>query len=52
MKQLIILMMLLIAVPAVGKEHLPFAPKAKYGKVKTKKCKPVRTLRIKKCNWF
>lgn len=44
MKKLILILMILIAVPGIAKEkeHLPFANKAKYGKYRTKQCKPVK----------
>lgn len=39
MKTLIICLMLLIAVPGFATEKLPFAPKGKYGKLRTKQAK-------------
>jgi len=50
MKKLIVLLLVFIltipvdATPKWGK-RLPFAPKGKYGKLRTKQCKPVREKR-------
>ena len=41
-----ILVMALVMLPAISeakpKQHLPFAPKGKYGKFRTRQCKPVK----------
>lgn len=46
MKKLIfLLLIIMITLPSYSapkKEHLPFAPKGKYGKMRTKQCKPNR----------
>jgi hypothetical protein len=44
MKRVIIFLLVLAALqcPAAEKKNLPFAPKAKHGKLRTKKCKPVK----------
>lgn len=44
MKKLLFLLMIIVAVPFTSvakKEHLPFAPKGKYGKYCTKKARNV-----------
>lgn len=39
---MLIIMITLPSYSAPKKEHLPFAPKGKYGKMRTKQCKPNR----------